>query len=84
MKTPLVVSELLPPYGDQSQLQDEHISAYEKALEMFDQGNWSEAFQWLHRVPAEDRVKDFLTVRIAQHGRTPPADWKGYIELSEK
>ena len=38
----------------------------------------------LHRVPAEDRVKDFLTVFIAQHNRTPPEHWNGVIPLLTK
>ncbi len=29
----------------------------------------------------KNRVKDFLTVYIAQHGRTPPPDWQGYIQM---
>jgi hypothetical protein len=29
-------------------------------------------------------VKDFLTVLIAQHHRTPPADWTGVIPLDAK
>jgi len=84
MRTPLMVSELLPPEGERSILSNVHIEAYEIALDSFHQGNWSDAFNWLHRVPAEDLVKDFLTVFIAQHGRMPPSDWEGFIRLLEK
>ncbi len=84
MTSPLTVSELLPPEGPGSILTQEHIQAYETALESLQQGNWTDAFRMLHLVPAEDRVKDFLTVFIAQHGRTPPMDWKGFIRLPEK
>lgn len=84
LKKPLMVSELLPPESASSILGNHHIQAYEKALDSFQDGNWSEAFRLLHHVPAEDRVKDFLTVWIAQHGRTAPPDWKGYIQLPEK
>lgn len=84
MKKPLMVSELLPPESTDSLLSNQHIQAYEKALDSFQDGNWSEAFRLLHQVPAEDRVKDFLTVLIAQHGRTAPPDWNGYIKLPEK
>jgi hypothetical protein len=35
-------------------------------------------------VPAADLVKDFLTVYIAQHNRTPPRDWDGVIDLASK
>ena len=84
MTTPLMVSELLPPEGPDEVLSNAHILAYEKALDSLQDGNWSEAFRLLHQVPAEDRVKDFLTVFIAQHGRTAPSDWHGYIRLPEK
>lgn len=84
MNTPLMVSELLPPAGPESILTDEHIDAYEQAVDALQTGRWGEAFRLLHQVPAEDRVKDFLTVFIAQHGRTPPPDWDGYIRLPEK
>lgn len=84
IKTPLMVSELLPPEGPSSILSDVHVAAYEQAVDALQSGQWSEAFRWLHQVPSEDRVKDFLTVFIAQHGRTPPADWQGFIPMPEK
>lgn len=84
MHTPLVVSELLPPVGPGSFLADDHIAAYESALDHFLEGNWHEAFRFLHQVPAEDQVKDFLTVFIAQHRRVAPPDWEGVIELPGK
>lgn len=84
ISTPLVVSELLPPEGPQELLSNEHLLAYEKAVDRLQEGNWTEAFRLLHQVPAEDYVKDFLTVFIAQHGRTVPSDWQGFIRLPEK
>lgn len=84
ISTPLTVSELLPAAGEGELLTDEHIRAYESALDSLQDGNWGEAFRFLHLVPAEDRVKDFLTVFIAQHGRTPPANWQGVIPLPDK
>lgn len=77
----LEVSELLPPENEYPQLTDEHIIAYEEALNSLLAGDWVRAFQMLHHVPADDRVKDFLTVFIAQHNRTPPANWDGVIPL---
>jgi adenylate cyclase len=65
-------------------LSDQHIALYEKALDGFLDGNWNESFRLLHQVPAEDRVKDFLTVFIAQHGRVAPPDWNGVIRLPDK
>lgn len=82
--TPLEVSELLPPESRYPQLSDDHIATYEAALDALLARNWQHAFQLLHRVPAEDRVKDFLTVFIAQHNRTPPDDWDGVVPIQTK
>ncbi len=84
MQTPLVVSELLPPESEHGYLQDEHLAAYEDALDHFLAGRWHDAFRALHQVPAEDQVKDFLTVYIAQHRRVAPPGWTGIIELPSK
>jgi adenylate cyclase len=80
MLAALEVSELLPP----GVLSDEHLATYEDALDALIAGDWKKAFHALHGVPAEDEVKDFLTVLIAQHGRTPPEGWDGVITLREK
>ena len=80
----LEVSELLPPQSQYPQMTDEDIAAYEAALESLLARDWQKAFQLLHQVTAEDRVKDFLTVFIAQHNRTPPDGWDGVIPLSAK
>jgi len=84
LETPLIVHELLPPVEEYPLLQKEHLEAYEAALDAFLAGEWPEAFELLHQVPARDRVKDFLTVFIAQHNRTPPPEWDGVIRLASK
>ncbi len=82
--SPVEVSELLPPEHEYPSLQDHHLCDYETALDAFNSGNWTAAFDLLHKVPADDRVKDFITVFIAQHNRTPPLDWNGVISLEAK
>ncbi len=84
LDTPLEVSELLPPAAQYPQLADEHLQTYESAVEHFLAGHWAKAFELLHRIPADDRVKDFLTVFIAEHNRTPPPGWNGVISLANK
>jgi adenylate cyclase len=84
LDTPLLVSELLPPVAEYPELTDEHLAFYESALEAFLRGRWSEAFSLLHRIPAVDEVKDFLTVFIAQHNRIPPPNWDRVIPLGSK
>jgi adenylate cyclase len=78
------VTELLPGVAEYPGLTDQNIADYEVALDDLLAGRWSQAFDRLHRVPAEDRVKDFLTVFIAQHNRTPPENWNGVIPLMTK
>ncbi len=84
MDTAVEVSELLPPLEESPQLTDSGLSDYEAALAAFESGDWVDAFERLHRVPARDKVKDFLTVYIAQHNRTPPRGWDGVITLADK
>jgi adenylate cyclase len=84
LDTPLVVSELLPPASVNPDLTDEHLEIYEAALDAFVAGRWLESFQLLHRIPAEDRAKDFLTVYMAGRNRTPPPKWDGVIPLESK
>jgi adenylate cyclase len=84
MDSPLEVTEVLPPEADWPQLTDEHIRAYESALDSLLDGRWSESLSFLSRVPPEDQVKDFLTVFIAQHNRIPPEGWNGVIPLTRK
>jgi len=78
------VSQLLPPPVEAGDLSAENLRDYERALDHFVAGQWPEALEVLHCVPAKDRVKDFLTVFIAQHGRVPPRDWDGIVALSSK
>ena len=84
LDAPLEVSELLPPQSQYPVLTDEHLAVYESALDAFLAGDWARAFGLLHRIPTEDRVKDFLTVYIAQHNRTPPPGWDGVVPLENK
>jgi adenylate cyclase len=82
LAAPVELHQLLPPLQMYPDLTDEHVAAYEAALDAMLNGNWELAFSLLHQVPAHDRVKDFLTVFIAQHHRVPPAHWDGVIDLS--
>jgi len=84
LRESLEACELLPPEGQESPLRDGDILEYEGALDSLIAGDWQQAFERLHRVPAEDRVKDFLTVLIAQHDRRPPEGWSGVVSLTSK
>jgi adenylate cyclase len=83
MDTPVVVSELLPPFLEYPQLSNEHLAAFEAAVEALNERDWSRALQLLHQVPPDDLAKDFLTVFIAQHNRTPPENWDGVVPVGK-
>ncbi len=84
MEKPVFVSEILPPCQSESDLTDEHIKLYEKGVNHFLEGNWDEAYESFHQIPASDRAQDFLNLIIAQHNRIPPRDWDGIIRLDSK
>jgi adenylate cyclase len=90
ISTPLEVSELLPPLptgevkGEGGVLTCENIATYEAALDAFQARDWAQALKHLHNVPPDDVAKDFLTMFIVQHGRTPPPNWDGSIPLESK
>lgn len=73
------ISELVPPLCDFPQLSDQHIAAYEKALDSLRAGDWEKSMALLNDVPTNDRVKDFLAVFLTQHNRKPPEHWDGVI-----
>jgi adenylate cyclase len=79
--TPLVVSELLPPENIWPQLTNDHLKAFEAASQALAARDWPKALQLLHQVPPDDLAKDFLTVFIAQHNRTPPENWDGVVPV---
>jgi len=81
---PLEVSELLPPASAYPELTDQHLEYYEAAVAAFLKRSWSAAFELLHRVPAEDQVKDFLFSYITENKRQPPPNWDGVIPLPNK
>lgn len=84
METVVEVSELLPPLVEMPQVRDEHIEAYERALDAFIAGDWAQAMEHLHLVPPADRVKDFLTAYILQRNRVPPPGWDGVVTIETK
>ena len=84
MGKPIKVSQVLPAAGSPGSLTDAEVAIYETGLDEFTAGNWEDAYDAFHQVPADDQAKDFLTVFIAQHNRVAPPDWPGYISLQQK
>jgi adenylate cyclase len=84
LETPVLVSELLPSYGEGSELTDEHVAQYEAGVAAFLAGRWDEAYRFLHQMPASDRAQDFLLQHITAHNRLPPPEWDGVIRLPGK
>jgi adenylate cyclase len=84
LSAPIEVSELLPAAGECPDLTDENLAAYEAALTALENRDWPLALKHLHAVPPDDVAKDFLTLFITQHGRTPPPGWNGAVPLEGK
>jgi adenylate cyclase len=84
MERPVVVSELLPPESEDTELTDAHLEQFQQGVDHFVAGRWEEAYRCLHEMPPSDRAQDFLSMRIAQHNRVAPADWDGVIRFSNK
>ena len=75
--------ELLRPYDDTDEmsLTDQQLAQYESSLDDLIKGNWDDAYQRLHALPAWDRPKDVLLATILRYDRVPPENWDGVIEL---
>jgi len=84
MDNPLTISELIPSFGDHSELTDTHLTLFEEGVEHFTEGRWDEAYGALHKMPASDRAQDFLMALITQHDRKAPAGWSGVFEFPSK
>jgi len=84
METPLLVSELLPPAGEFSELSDSHLQKFEEGVRQFHAGEWDLAYRSLHEIPSSDQAQDFLLAHITQHNRVAPVGWNGVIDLPGK
>jgi len=74
--------ELLePPSPGVQVLSPDQIASYEASLEALIQGDWDDAYDRLHAIPAWDRPKDVLLSIILQNNRIPPDDWDGVISM---
>ena len=71
------------PHNDAAEhlLTDDQIAEYERSLDALIQGDWEEAHQRLHALPAWDRPKDMLLSTILRHNRIAPANWDGVIDM---
>jgi len=83
LEKPLTVSEILPAETEGT-LSNDQLADYERGVDQFINGNWEEAYQLLHSMPATDRAQDFLNLIIAQNNRSAPADWDGTIRMDSK
>ncbi|NND97986.1 MAG: adenylate/guanylate cyclase domain-containing protein [Pirellulaceae bacterium] len=82
LDAPLEIAELLPNQSDQTDvLTDIEIADYEAGLDALNRGDWDEAYERLHCLPAWDRPKDTLLSTILNHNRVPPTNWEGVIEM---
>ena len=84
MDRTLMVSELVPSELKLPMLSDQHLTDFEKGVASFIAGKWADAWKYLHRMPAEDRAQDFLSMMITQQDRKAPPDWDGIVRMKKK
>ncbi len=84
MEKPVVVSELLPAEDQTPAFSDATLQRYEQGIDHFIAGEWEQAYECLHDMPAEDRAQDFPSMLIAQHNRIAPPDWDGIVRIPNK
>ena len=77
------VSELFPSVLS-CQITDVEISVFAKVVTTFRSGSWDECRQPLAHLPADDRFRDFLLVRIVSQSYQPPSGWSGVIRMDSK
>ena len=84
LQNALQVTELLPSWRDEDQLNDSDLAAYEEARKQFQNGSWEEAQQLLQQLSGQDPVKAFLLDYLKTQGPTVPAEWNGTIVMKTK
>ncbi|MFM7056777.1 MAG: adenylate/guanylate cyclase domain-containing protein [Planctomycetota bacterium] len=84
MDRPLFVSELVPGEPQLPMLTAQHLADFERGVDAFLEGRWADAWSFLHRMPAEDRAQDYLSMLITQHDRRAPAGWDGIVRMKKK
>lgn len=84
MDRSLMVSELVPSEANCPMLTDQHLADFEKSLTAFIAGQWADAWKFLHRMPADDKAQDYLSMMITQHDRKSPPDWNGIVRMKKK
>jgi len=82
LESPVDVFEVLPSLeSGERTLSDEQIQQYERSLDALIRGDWDQAYEGLHALPAWDRPKDRLLATILQYNRVAPPDWTGVIDV---
>jgi adenylate cyclase len=83
MGTAITVSELIPP-ASESDILDETIAGFEKAIEHVTAGDWDTAIEIFKSLPEADAPAQALIAKLADYGNKPPADWDGAFSLTKK
>jgi adenylate cyclase len=82
LSQPIEIFELMPSASDSQRLSRPNLKLFEHGLAEFEQDHWAEAQACLTRLP-EDGPAKFLLSYLTHHG-SPPADWDGVINMSQK
>jgi adenylate cyclase len=88
INTPIRLYELLNLRSDMAPEEIDHVSSWEKAMALFEQGSFKTAetiFTFLVTKKPEDYTAKLYADRCIQYLQTPPPqDWDGVYNLTEK
>ncbi|SMP53176.1 adenylate cyclase [Neorhodopirellula lusitana] len=83
IQTPVEIHQLVVPVDGQPTLTKAELQQSRQAWDAFIAGDWDNAYELLHRLPAWDRPKDVLLQKILQHHRVAPPDWDGVLTFQK-
>ncbi|MFA6317796.1 MAG: adenylate/guanylate cyclase domain-containing protein [Elusimicrobiota bacterium] len=71
--------ELVPAPGDRKRRE-----AFRSGVEALKKGDWAQACLVFGALPNDDKPAAYLRAIAEKHSKSPPSDWQGVIELSQK
>ena len=84
MNDPIEVYQVLPVSTIHEMIADQDIATYEQAAQEVIAGQWDKAQQRLAKILPDDGPACFLRALLDEHSATPPANWDGAINLTQK
>jgi adenylate cyclase len=83
MNKVMAVSELIPPLALRPDLTDAQITQFEQVVDLIADGHWQQAHDQLKQLSEHDLAGKFLQ-DVIEGQNEPPADWDGFITMTQK